>query len=140
MTHHRLPSLRMAAISALAICGVCSFVAPGRAQNSAAQSAPVSNASQQNAPRNPAPQNPPAQNPPGQNPFENVPTAPEKPNQPAPPSGVQESKTAPVGENIIEAVEFRGQHKVPQDTLRALIYTKKGDVYEIGRASCRERV
>ena len=35
-----------------------------------------------------------------------------------------------VGENIIEAVDFRGQHRVPQDTLRALIYTKKGDVYD----------
>ncbi|MGI8961625.1 MAG: outer membrane protein assembly factor BamA [Bryobacteraceae bacterium] len=35
-----------------------------------------------------------------------------------------------MGENIIEAVEFRGQHRVPQDTLRALIYTKKGDVYD----------
>ncbi len=46
------------------------------------------------------------------------------------PAGVQEAQTAPVGENIIEAVEFRGQRKVPQDTLRALIYTKKGDVYD----------
>ena len=35
-----------------------------------------------------------------------------------------------MGENIIEGVDFRGQHKVPQDTLRALIYTKKGDVYD----------
>ncbi len=35
-----------------------------------------------------------------------------------------------MGENIIEEVQFRGQHKVPQDTLRALIYTKKGDVYD----------
>src|SRR5207245_4108100 len=61
------------------------------------------------------------------NPFENVPQAPEKPTQQP---NVQEAKPAPTGENIIEAVEFRGQHRVPQDTLRALIYTKKGDVYD----------
>ena len=46
------------------------------------------------------------------------------------PSGIQEAKPAPVGDNIIEGVDFRGQQKVPQDTLRALIYTKKGDVYD----------
>ena len=28
---------------------------------------------------------------------------------------------ASVGDNIIEGVDFRGQKKVPQDTLRALI-------------------
>lgn len=71
---------------------------------------------------------PPQQKPPAQpNPFENVPEAPAQPQQN--PSNIQEAKPAPVGENIIEAVEFRGQHKVPQDTLRALIFTKKGDVY-----------
>ncbi|MBV8710008.1 MAG: outer membrane protein assembly factor BamA [Acidobacteriaceae bacterium] len=92
---------------------------------------------QQQTPNAPAPQNPPQQQqpqkPPAQNPFENVPVAPEKPNQPSPqpnPSGVQEAKPATIGENIVEAVEFRGQRKVPQDTLRALIVTKKGDVYD----------
>ncbi len=57
---------------------------------------------------------------------------PEAPKKPAPknPSGVQEATPATVGANIIEEVQFRGQHKVPQDTLRALIYTKKGDVYD----------
>lgn len=86
------------------------------------------------------PQQPPAQQPPAPkptNPFENVPTAPEKPapGQPSPapqqnPSGVQEAKPATVGDNIIESVDFRGQRKVPQDTLRALVYAKKGDVYD----------
>jgi outer membrane protein insertion porin family len=78
--------------------------------------------------------NPPAQQqkPPAQNPFENVPVAPEKPNQPQGqnPSGIQEAKPAAINENTIEAVDFRGQRKVPQDTLRALIFTKKGDVYD----------
>ncbi|MFL6448841.1 MAG: outer membrane protein assembly factor BamA [Bryobacteraceae bacterium] len=87
-------------------------------------------------PQNPTQQQRPPQTPPQQtrpnNPFENVPTAPETPKTPEKPnpSGVQEAKPVTVGENIIEAVEFRGQRKVPQDTLRALIYTKKGDVYD----------
>jgi len=46
------------------------------------------------------------------------------------PGGVQEVKPAAIGENIIEEVRFRGQRKVPQDTLRGLIFTKKGDVYD----------
>jgi len=104
-----------------------------------AAAAPTPQQQQSPAPaQNPPPQqqNPPQQQPPQQqqqNPFENVPQAPEKPNPPPPPqnpAGIQEAKPATVGENIIEAVDFRGQHKVPQDTLRALIYTKKGDLYD----------
>ncbi len=82
----------------------------------------------QNPPQNPPQPSPPPQQQKPPNPFENVPQAPEKPSQP--PSNIQEAKPAPIGANIIEAVDFRGQHRVPQDTLRALIYTKKGDVYE----------
>ncbi len=88
---------------------------------------------QQPPPSTPAGQNPPQPaKPPAQNPFENVPTAPEKPNQPAPqnPAGIQEAKPAVIDQNTVEAVEFRGQRKVPQDTLRALIFTKKGDIYD----------
>src|SRR6059036_1186493 len=33
-------------------------------------------------------------------------------------------------EDVIEAIEFRGARRVPQDTLRALIFTKKGDKYD----------
>ncbi len=33
-------------------------------------------------------------------------------------------------ENIIEAIEFRGARRVRQDTLQALIYSKKGDKYD----------
>jgi outer membrane protein insertion porin family len=86
---------------------------------------------QQNPPA-PAPQQNPPQpkNPNQQNPFENVPEAPQQPAQPQKPSGIQEAKPAPIGANVIEAVDFRGQHKVPQDTLRALIYTKKGDTFD----------
>lgn len=95
-------------------------------EDSAANQAP----SQQSAPTG---QNPPPapKPPPSPSPFENVPVTPEKsaPANPAP-SGIQDAKTTPVGDNIIEAVEFRGQRRVPQDTLRALIFTKKGDVYD----------
>jgi outer membrane protein insertion porin family len=72
-----------------------------------------------------APQGQP--NPPGQQ-------APQQPRQPqleAPKPPAQEIRPAPVqpaGE-IIEAIEFRGARRVPQDTLRALIYSKVGDVY-----------
>ncbi|MEO7144816.1 MAG: outer membrane protein assembly factor BamA [Bryobacteraceae bacterium] len=57
------------------------------------------------------------------NPFEEVPT--EKapvPQVPAPAPG----QTTP---NIIEDIVFRGARRVPQSTLKALIYSKKGDPY-----------
>jgi outer membrane protein insertion porin family len=79
------------------------------------------------------PQNPP-QKPP--NPFESVPENPQKappiapPSTTPPPGGVTEVKPATIGDNIVEEVQFRGQRKVPQDTLRGLIFTKKGDVYD----------
>ena len=47
-----------------------------------------------------------------------------------PPNGIQEAKPIAIGDNMIEEVQFRGQKKVPQDTLRALIFTKKGDIYD----------
>jgi len=68
----------------------------------------------QTAPQAPAPAPAPAQQP-GKPQLE-VPKAPEAP---AP---------APAG-NVIEAIEFRGARRVPQDTLRALIFSKKGDVF-----------
>lgn len=54
-------------------------------------------------------------------PFETVPQAPR--TEPAKP----ETKTIT---DVVEAVEFRGSRRVPQDTLRALIFTKKGDRYD----------
>ncbi len=125
--------------SALVFPGVCLlFTLNLRAVTTAGSSAPVEGVQtqQQTTPAvkpsaaPPPQQNPPVPQHPSQNPFENVPTAPERTPQPANPSSIQEAKPASVGENIIEGVEFRGQHKVPQDTLRALIYTKKGDVYD----------
>lgn len=91
------------------------------------------------------------------NPFETVPSAipvqppkPAEPKKPGPFETVPQPKdqpakpeaapvTAPVpGEtagpavvpDIVEIIEFRGARRVPQDTLRALILTHKGDRYD----------
>jgi outer membrane protein insertion porin family len=70
-----------------------------------------------------------------QNPFETVPEStqpqPQKPPAQQPPFEAPKApptKPVPSGK-VIEAVEFRGARRVPQDTLRALISTKKGDIY-----------
>jgi outer membrane protein insertion porin family len=82
-------------------------------------------------------QQPPRQ----QSPFENVPQAPTAAPAPAKPAPVQPGQKTtletpkaaparPANQNIIEAIEFRGARRVPQDTLRAMIFTKKGDRYD----------
>lgn len=96
----------------------------------------------------PAPQPPPAEKqqpePKKQSPFETVPTAPkpEAPAQEAPPvppgakppfEAPKPATEAPKGapaQDVIEAIEFRGSRRVPQDTLKALIFTKRGDKYD----------
>lgn len=95
------------------------------------------------AQQQPAPPKPEAPKPQSQNPFESVPQATEqpKPQAPKPPSPFErppeapkpeEPKPAAPGEpakiaDEIEAIEFRGARRVPQDTLRALIFSKSGD-------------
>ncbi len=90
---------------------------------------------------------PPAQPPAQQrkpSPFESVPQStepakPEAPPQAAPskqqPKPLLEVPTAPpeapkpaTTDNVIEIIEFRGARRVPQETMRALIFSKKGDV------------
>ncbi len=86
----------------------------------------------------------PAQTPPAQqkkqSPFESVPRLePVKPAQPtAPPPAAKPEPgkpkaaqpEAPAVESVVEAIEFRGNRRVLQDTLRALVFTKKGDKYD----------
>ena len=82
----------------------------------------------------------PAKPKPQQNPFETVPqeAAPAKPVEPAKqgPIQLEAPKAAPTQttpgdtENIVDSIEFRGSRRVPQDTLRALILTRKGDRYD----------
>src|ERR1022692_2487380 len=94
------------------------------------------------------PQTPPA-TPPKPSPFETIPTAPEVTPPPAPPAAPPAAPAAtppgqrpqleapkveaapainPAGQ-VIEAFEFRGAKRVPQDTLKALIISKPGDIY-----------
>jgi outer membrane protein insertion porin family len=90
--------------------------------------------------QNPPPQQTPQQQPPKPpNPFETVPQGkeePAKPAQPAPPPAVAAPATpsAPRATlpgqppaNVIEDIQFRGARRVRQDTLQALIVSKKGD-------------
>ncbi len=74
---------------------------------------PTPNTPAQGAPA-PAPGAPAIQTPQFENPVQ---------VQPAAPAGET------LGADVIEAIEFRGSRRVPQDTLRALIFSRKGDVY-----------
>jgi outer membrane protein insertion porin family len=116
----RLRSLRFFAVSALCLLPVM------------AQQPPAS--------QPPATQPPKAQ-PPKTSPFETIPqaqpeVAPPKPRQPPaaqPPKPSAQAAPAQPGappEDVIEAIEFRGTRRVPQDTLRAMIFTKPGDKYD----------
>jgi outer membrane protein insertion porin family len=60
-------------------------------------------------------QTPPATPPPAQQPPLQAPTTPARPVQP---QGV-----------VIEAIDFQGARRVPQDTLKAMLQEKVGDVY-----------
>ena len=68
------------------------------------------------------------------NPFESVPPAQQQDQQqPAAPK-LEAPTAAPVlpqslNGQVIAGVEFRGARRVPQETLRAQIYTKKGDIF-----------
>jgi len=114
-------------------------------QQPAKQNPPAAGA---NAPAAATPQQPPPtpQPPtpqPKTNPFETVPQNPTPTQAPpaAPPTpGVKPpfeaapTTPAPViptvgNQNVIEAITFRGSRRVPQETLRGLIVTRKGDVY-----------
>src|SRR5579863_5531128 len=80
----------------------------------------------------PAPQPPKPAKP---NPFETVPVAPaepkpEAPKPEAPKAPVQAASPDRPPEDIVEAIDFRGARRVPQDTLRAMIFTKRGDKYD----------
>jgi outer membrane protein insertion porin family len=89
------------------------------------------------AQQNPPQPAPPKPQPPQQkkaNPFETVPQGAEtpQPETPAPPKPevTQVNPTEAPPEDIIELIEFRGARRIPQDTLRALVSTKKGDKYD----------
>ena len=83
-------------------------------------------------------QQPAPQQPKPPNPFEQVPQAEEpKPLPPKPPAAKPATPGTPPPAagtpdrpptDTIESINFRGARKVPQDTLRAMIFTKRGDI------------
>src|ERR1700733_2096250 len=83
-------------------------------------------AQNQQTPQQPAPPKQP-------NPFETVPQGKEEPPKPTPPPAQPAAApetpraTAPgqPPQNVIEEIQFRGARRVRQDTLQALIYSKK---------------
>lgn len=88
--------------------------------------------SQQNQPQT----QPPKPQPPKNNPFETVPEAAEPPPQAPtpqietvkPPAGG--AQPAEPGQDVVDSIVFQGVRRVPQDTLRAMIFTKNGDKYD----------
>src|SRR5450759_1293721 len=91
---------------------------------------------------------PPPATPPKPSPFETIPTAPQPTPPAAPPANPAAAPAAQPGQRpqletpkeaaapaanpagrVIESFEFRGAKRVPQDTLKALIVSKPGDIY-----------
>lgn len=146
MMFHRPGGLR-----AVLLCSAIlfSFSFLKAAPQSSAQQPPAQEPKpQQQPPQSPAPQQQsPRQPPPAQpgrpNPFETVPTSPEQPPAEAP-KPAQQPPLQPVPpapapittqpgqppQDIIEGFEFRGARRVRQDTLQALIFSKRGDKYD----------
>lgn len=115
---------RLGRLQALVLCSAVVFLGIGVRRASA-----QNQQSQQQSP----PQQPQQPKPP--NPFETVPTAPseQRPAPPPPPPAAQQpsqvTRPGQPPQNIIEAIEFRGARRVRQDTLQALIFSKKGDPF-----------
>jgi len=120
---------RRACLSSAFYCLCAAAGCAAWAQAPAPQAPPTQPAQQQPAPEQ--------QKKPPQNPFETVPEGqePPKPQQPPAPQApfetpkATEVPKAPVGQ-VIEAIDFKGARRVAPDQLRALIDSKKGDIYD----------
>ncbi|HWB83679.1 MAG TPA: outer membrane protein assembly factor BamA [Bryobacteraceae bacterium] len=94
------------------------------------QQQPAPAAQQQQTPPQPKSQNPFENVPETQQPQPGTPAQPAAPGQPqleAPPTAPAPPK--PTTGQVVEQIEFRGARRVPQDTLKALISTKVGDIF-----------
>ena len=129
---------RLKCLTTVAVCALC-LLTPIGSSTMAAQQAPA-----QQPPATQT-QQPPAPN--KANPFESVPTG-KAPDAPPPAAGpplqvqpgqlqletpkaaAEQAKPAAGTENVIDSIEFRGSRRVPQETLKALTFTKKGDKYD----------
>jgi outer membrane protein insertion porin family len=131
MMFHRPGRLRVVLFCS-AILSSVAFLAAAPQASPQQPPAPETRPQQQTPPPQPSQQQPPPGRP---NPFETLPTAPAQPPpeapKPAPPP--ERPVTTLPGQppqDIIESFEFRGARRVRQDTLQALIYSKKGDKYD----------
>ena len=115
----------------LASALVCVFLSLGLAW-SQTQSQEKPKPSDQAKPQEPKKANPfetvPESAPPPQTTTPQQPGEQPKPQLEAPKPNAPEVQPGTPG-NVIEAIEFRGARRVPQDTLRAQIITRKGDIY-----------
>jgi outer membrane protein insertion porin family len=119
--------LRLGGLRAWMLCSLAVLAMVGVRQAAAQnQASPQQPAQQQQQPPKPP------------NPFETVPQGKEEPPKPAqpaqptaPPVAAPEAPRATrpglPPQNVIEGIEFRGARRVRQDTLLALIFSKKGD-------------
>jgi len=136
-----LRRLRLATVS-LVLCAP--LIVPLRAQQPPQQPAAPQPGAPPRQGQQPAPAQQGQQPPRPPSPFENVPeAAPQQPAQPPqpgrppqPPPGQPQLEAPPQATvpiqpsgQIISSITFRGARRVPQDTLRALITTKVGDIY-----------
>src|SRR5271165_4868868 len=112
----------------LCLVGVHSLAAQDAQQQ---QPPPASPAGQQQPPAQP-PKPQPAKPSPFETPQEAKPE-PQTPAQPPKPQfeGAKPAPLTPEQANgqAIESIEIRGARRVPQDTLKAMITTKQGDIY-----------
>src|SRR5712692_3351287 len=140
MMFHRPGRLR-----ALLVCCLIVFAAAflEGAQQSSTHQPPHPRSEEKPQQQQPPPQQPPQPRKP--NPFENVPQTPAQPQpeapkpQPPPIQNVAPKPEAPKPvqtqpgrppEDFIESIDFRGARRVPQETMRGQIFTKKGDKYD----------
>ena len=136
MTFFRPGRLRSLAVCLMCGAGLYAQQQTPPTQPPASGQPPTQPPSQQQPPTQP-PAQPPTQPPPQQkkaNPFEAIPQAPEtpapKPVTPTPATPETQVNPDRPPTDTIELIEFRGARRVPQDTLRAMIISKKGDPYD----------
>lgn len=131
---------RLGAAAVLSLLVIGAFVTKAAAQEppreAGAQSSTSPDGAQQKPPDTaespePAKPQPPQQKQPS--PFE----APQQSQEPKPPSPFEAPTPSPTQavkpeevQNVVESIEFRGARRVPQDSLRAMIFTKKGDKFD----------
>jgi outer membrane protein insertion porin family len=119
---------RLDGLIALPVCIFCLLSTTGLP--AAAQQAPAPKPANQQNPFEAVPQGtaPPAGTQPPQ------PKPANRPDAPAQPGASKTATTPPPAPgatpNVIDSIEFRGSRRVPQETLRALTFTKKGDKYD----------